>query len=211
MNRPERPIPSGRISLDVARTVAIASTAFGLVLAAMVSLVHFTLALAAATLLFAYSRSLKSRPFVGNAVVATVVGLVIVYGGWAAGSPAATLVGAGFAFLTTFAREIVKDIEDLEGDRSVGARTAPVAYGVAPSRLVAAGILALTVILTPLPFLLMDYSPLFLLFMLAADMMLLRSIWILPVEPREAHRASAWLKGAMVVGIAALFAAVTGA
>ena len=39
-----------------------------------------------------------------------------------------------FAFLTTFIRELVKDIEDMEGDEKVGCRTFPVVYGVKKSK-----------------------------------------------------------------------------
>lgn len=35
-----------------------------------------------------------------------------------------------FAFLISFSREIIKDIEDIEGDRLYGCRTVPVVYGV---------------------------------------------------------------------------------
>jgi len=37
---------------------------------------------------------------------------------------------AGFVFLFTWVREILKDIEDLEGDRRIGARTLPIQWGV---------------------------------------------------------------------------------
>jgi 4-hydroxybenzoate polyprenyltransferase len=37
---------------------------------------------------------------------------------------------AGFVFVFTWVREILKDIEDLEGDRRIGARTLPIKWGV---------------------------------------------------------------------------------
>lgn len=40
---------------------------------------------------------------------------------------------ACFVFVFTWAREILKDIEDLEGDRRVGARTLPIQWGVKPA------------------------------------------------------------------------------
>ncbi|MEX1054902.1 MAG: geranylgeranylglycerol-phosphate geranylgeranyltransferase [Rhodothermales bacterium] len=207
VNRPSRPIPSGLVSSETARIIWITATLFGVGAAAFVSSIHLTLAFLATVLLFTYSRYLKRMPFVGNLAIAAVVALAIVYGGWAVGSPVPSLVGAAFAALTTFAREIVKDIEDLEGDARAGARTAPVAFGVGVPRVAASATLILTVVLTPLPFLLMDYSPLFLFLMLTADAFLLRALWLMPSTPDEAAPASAWLKGAMLAGIAALFAA----
>jgi len=41
---------------------------------------------------------------------------------------------AVFAFLTTLIREMIKDIEDLEGDRSAGFRTLPVVLGTGKSK-----------------------------------------------------------------------------
>jgi 4-hydroxybenzoate polyprenyltransferase len=39
-----------------------------------------------------------------------------------------------FAFLTTFIRELVKDMEDIEGDETVGCRTFPIVYGLKKSK-----------------------------------------------------------------------------
>lgn len=51
---------------------------------------------------------------------------------------------AGFAFLTTFIREMIKDTQDLEGDRRNGCQTIPVRFGIGKTR---SFILMLTVIL----------------------------------------------------------------
>ncbi len=44
------------------------------------------------------------------------------------------LAYALFAFLTTLVREIIKDLEDTEGDRSEGCRTLPIVFGVSLTR-----------------------------------------------------------------------------
>ena len=77
----------------------------------------------AAVLLFVYSRFWKRALLVGNLVVAALIAAVLLYGGWAVGAPEAAGVGAFFAFLTTLAREIVKDVEDVPGDAAADART----------------------------------------------------------------------------------------
>ena len=53
----------------------------------------------------------------GNIAVAYLAGSVFLFGGAAAGDIALPLLLTILAMLTTFAREIVKDLEDLEGDR----------------------------------------------------------------------------------------------
>lgn len=52
-----------------------------------------------------------------------------------------------FAFWLTLFREIVKDIEDFEGDSEYGRNTLPVVLGLNTSRIVAAAILLVTVLL----------------------------------------------------------------
>ena len=52
-----------------------------------------------------------------------------------------------FAFLTTLAREIIKDIEDLEGDNEAGRQTIPVTWGIKVSKFIIISILAIIIIL----------------------------------------------------------------
>lgn len=58
-----------------------------------------------------------------------------------------TYVGAyaGFAFLLNLVREMVKDIEDIEGDEEAGLRTLPIAAGVPFTKLLAVGFTLITV------------------------------------------------------------------
>lgn len=207
INRPDRPIPSGYVSLGGARLVWLALTAAGVGISAFVSSPHVIMSGAAAAALYAYSRHLKGTAFIGNAVVSLLVALALVFGGWATGSPEAAMIGAGFAFLTTFARESVKDIQDVSGDVHAGVRTAAGRVGIDATAGAAAAALIITVLLTPLPFLFLRYSALYLLIVLLADVLLLRALWLLPKHPEEAGAPSAWLKGAMTAGMAALFAA----
>ena len=52
-----------------------------------------------------------------------------------------------FAFLTSFGREIIKDIEDMDGDSRFGCRSLPVVHGVTAAKNVIAGCFALILIL----------------------------------------------------------------
>jgi 4-hydroxybenzoate polyprenyltransferase len=45
-----------------------------------------------------------------------------------------TLLYAGFAFVTTLIREVVKDLEDMEGDRKYDCKTMPITWGVPASK-----------------------------------------------------------------------------
>ena len=109
--------------------------------------------------LWAYSRWLKGRPFLGNLVVSVFTAFVVWIVWFANRHELATfaerqpqqwarLAGVmwaycGFAFLSTLVRELVKDMEDLEGDRAAGLRTLPVVYGLAFAKKLALGSLGL--------------------------------------------------------------------
>ena len=58
-----------------------------------------------------------------------------------------------FAFASNLAREIIKDIEDIEGDKLIHANTIPILYGVTKTKWLA-GIL---LILSPILFLLLFF------------------------------------------------------
>ncbi len=206
VNRPDRPLPSGLVAVGTAKLLWGLGTGAGIMLAVMLSLMHVTLALAAVGLMVIYNAFLKRTVLMGNVVVASVIGLTLVYGGWVVGTPGPALLGAGFAFLTTLAREMIKDVEDVAGDAVVGARTLPLVYGAGAALRATIAVLFLTLLLTPLPFLLFDYRGLFLLLMLATDALLLHTLWIfLGPQPEErAGRASQLLKAVMFTGMTAL-------
>ena len=208
INRPGRPLPSGRVTPGWAKGIWIGGSAAGLGLGMALSAAHAAVAFFSIAALYAYNARLKRAGFAGNVLVAFILGLVLVYGGRAVGAPEPALVGAAFAFLTTLAREIVKDIEDAEGDAQAGARTLPLVYGRRAASGAAALVVAFTLALTPLPFLVFGYSGLYLGGVLLADLLLLRALGLLLTRaPEEAARpARAALKGCMVLGILALSA-----
>ena len=57
------------------------------------------------------------------------------------------LVYALFAFLVTFYREIIKDMEDVKGDARVGCRTIPIVFGIKASRWIVAVLITFSVLL----------------------------------------------------------------
>ncbi len=56
-------------------------------------------------------------------------------------------VYAVFAFLVTFFREIIKDMEDVKGDARVGCKSIPIILGIHASRWIVTGLIGLTAIL----------------------------------------------------------------
>ncbi len=84
----------------------------------------------AAFLLWVYSNQLKRKPFIGNFTVALLTGVsIFLIGFYFQKSELLVLTYAIFAFFLNLIREIIKDIEDRQGDRKHGCRTLPIVIG----------------------------------------------------------------------------------
>ena len=136
-NHPERPIPSGSISADTASIYAQALLGSGLLilLFALENKMPFVIALIGILLLTAYENGLKAAGISGNITVGLMSGAVFLFAGMAVNDPGPTLWMFGLAVLATITREIIKDIQDLEGDRD--RRTLPASIGIKNSMRVA--------------------------------------------------------------------------
>ncbi|MCH2619573.1 MAG: geranylgeranylglycerol-phosphate geranylgeranyltransferase, partial [Candidatus Poseidoniia archaeon] len=136
-NHPERPIPSGSISADTASIYAQALLGSGLLilLFALDNKMPFVIALIGILLLIVYENGLKAAGISGNITVGLMSGAVFLFAGMAVNDPGPTLWMFGLAVLATITREIIKDIQDLEGDRD--RRTLPASIGIENSMRVA--------------------------------------------------------------------------
>ncbi len=209
VNRRERPLPSGRLLPLEARVIWLAATGAGLVAASLVSAVHLALAAAAALTLYAYAWRLKKTPLLGNVVVAFLVAQALLFGGLTEEWTTVLGVAVFFAFLMTLAREIVKDIQDVEGDRQGGATTFAVLRGERAAGRLATVVMALTMLITPLPYALPGFGGAYMMLVGGADAVILIGLWSLQSPGAErAGRVSGGLKVAMLLGMAALATAV---
>jgi geranylgeranylglycerol-phosphate geranylgeranyltransferase len=141
INRPNRPLPMGLLSQSAARTICFVffTTAIGLGLS--LNCVAAVIVICSCILLYYYSARLKRTVLWGNLTVSLITGLAFVFGGVAAGSIRQAMYPAAFAFLSNGAREIIKDIEDIPGDRSLQIRTLPLVHGVRTAQVVTTAVL----------------------------------------------------------------------
>lgn len=205
VNRPGRPLASGMLSRPVAVGVWLVASGIGLAISAGLSAEHFMVAAVAVAAMFVYNYRLKRVAVAGNVIVSALVATTIIFGALLGREPGRGVVAAVFAFLVTLGREIIKDAEDVLGDDATGARTLPLLIGVRRSVIIACAIAVVVVSLTPVPFLMLGYSSLYLSIVLVADAFLLGAVWwALTLENVGIARASAWLKWAMLAGMAAL-------
>lgn len=208
INRPQRILPSGRMTRREALLLAIILFATGNFFSIFASIQLFGLAALTTSLLFWYSAVLKKQPLSGNLVVSFVSGVAFMYGALAGGNWQAGIAPAVFAFLFHFGREIIKDIEDQLGDSHDGARTLPIVYGINLARAVTSGAFIVLLISTLVPFVLDVYSRTYLVIILAGVypvvFYVLHQMWKDP-SIASMRRLSAILKADMLVGLAAIY------
>jgi len=174
-------------------------------------------------LLYFYSASYKRQFLIGNIIVALLTAmvpmLVVIYE-WPAlyryYKPVVEVMPdlgilfywtggfALFAFLTTLAREIIKDIEDFEGDKAYGRNTVPVVIGIKASRITSVVLVIITIILLYMVWRLFVGDKITLIYLSLAIVLPLLVVIRQVISSREKkllHNASSLIKIVMLTGI----------
>ena len=153
-NRPGRPLPSGRLNLKEAvnamRASLVLSVSFLIIGAMNLSdsvtdgevILSVAIWISAVFLLISYegirgSKGLKHRGLAGNVAIASAIGMDVLFGASSvSGTTDPKVISlALMAILLSLARELIKDIEDMEGD--IGRNTLPRKIGVDNARSIA--------------------------------------------------------------------------
>jgi geranylgeranylglycerol-phosphate geranylgeranyltransferase len=132
INRPDRPIPSGEVSRGAARGFAITLFLAGILVSFFTNSLCIIIAIFNTLLLVAYASKLKRTPFIGNIVVAYLSASIFLFGGALNGLDGLVRIIpiAAITFFAMLSRELLKDAEDIEGDRAGGADTVPIRIGI---------------------------------------------------------------------------------
>jgi geranylgeranylglycerol-phosphate geranylgeranyltransferase len=207
INKPKRPLPRGEISLSSALVFSVSLFLLGVALSFWIKPVSIGLAVLACGLLIIYSSNLKKRFLLGNLTVSLVSSLAFVYGGTVTDDFRLSLIPAAFAFLFHLGREILKDLEDREGDLSSGASTLPIVLGAKFSLLFCSFIFITLLVLTLFPYILNIFSFAYLVLVLGVDLVLVYVIWSMwkNGSRENLQRLSGILKADMLLGLAAIF------
>jgi geranylgeranylglycerol-phosphate geranylgeranyltransferase len=152
INKPERPIPSGRISLRAAAIYSISLFTISTIMALVIGIIPGIIVVLSAILMFLYAYRLKKSCLIGNMSIAFLTGLCFVFAGVVLQTVFLSVLLGFYAFLMTMAREIVKDMEDVEGDSAEGASTFPIRYGMRASSTLAAVFMIVASLTSPLLF-----------------------------------------------------------
>jgi len=207
LNKPGRPLPSERLPIWLARTIAFGLTGLGIGLALILPATCRGIVLAAVLGLLLYNRCLKGVPLAGNLLIGGLGGLTFLYGGAAVQSLIASAVPAAFASLYHTGREILKDLEDVKGDHLRSGGTLPLKWGVKRSQILITFNYLLVLLATPLPFLFGLYGLRYLAGVLLLDAFLAYigvALWRDP-SPGALSRLNRLLKVGMVIGLGAIF------
>jgi geranylgeranylglycerol-phosphate geranylgeranyltransferase len=206
VNRPDRPIPSGRLKKGSAYKISIILFACGIITAYFIGAVPFFIALFNSFLLYFYAFSLKRKVFVGNLSVSYLTGSTFLFGGAAYGLKGieATSVLFFLSMLATLAREIVKAIEDMEGDRKDGAVTLPIRIGERPSAYIASAVGLLAVLLSPLPYITGLFKDSYFRVVGIADIVFLYALFL--ILKKNPSASSKYFKVAMFFALVAFIA-----
>jgi 4-hydroxybenzoate polyprenyltransferase len=182
-----------------------------------------TLFLLVSGLLYFYSASYKRQFLVGNVIVAVLTAMVpmlvvlyeapFLFSYYAVNAlkiPALSIIFwwvggfAAFAFITTLTREIIKDIEDFEGDVAYGRNTIPVVIGILTTKIVTVCLIIITIEMLCLSwyFFVSDYVTLVYLsaFVVIPLFIVIYQV-IMSQSRKQLHSASRLMKIIMLTGI----------
>jgi 4-hydroxybenzoate polyprenyltransferase len=173
-------------------------------------------------LLWFYSTTFKRKLLIGNVIISLLTAWVILvlyicvfrvalfrspefHRQFSRAFKFAILYG-GFAFIISLIREVIKDIEDMDGDARYGCRTMPIVWGVNSAKVFAATWLVVLIgALVVIQFYVLQYGwiliMLYCFFLLILPLVwILRKLYIARV-PADYHSLSALVKAVMLVGI----------
>jgi geranylgeranylglycerol-phosphate geranylgeranyltransferase len=203
---PDRPVAAGRMSPRSALRLSYAffflsAVASTLIFYPKIVVYPLALLLLNMVIMLSYEKRLKKEGISGNLSIAWLTASLFLFGAVSAGGiNTLTALFVFMAFLAIFAREVAKDIEDMEGDRGVR-RTAPLTYGVGRASVFAYVSIIAAVAISPLPYILGIVSPYYLAFVLPADAIFIYSVLLL--AKKSPAGSQNWAKAGMLVSLVA--------
>lgn len=201
INKPKRPIPSGRIQHKTAFYYSISLFIIATIIGFIIGIYPGIVVLLCSIIMYLYAYDLKQRSLIGNITVAILTGLTFVYGGIITNNLNLSLILGLFAFLMTLSREIIKDTEDIKGDLKENAHTFPIKYGAKNATNLAIIINIITCILSPLLYIDHIFTIIYLPIVLVADIIFIYSAILARQDQSEKsmHKVSKYMKIGMFI------------
>jgi len=198
----ERPIPSGMVTPYGAALVAVVLFAVSASLSFFVSQWSVLIVVTSILVMVGYEWLLKAEGLAGNLAISWLTGALFLFGGAAVDRLELAWILAALAFFATLGREVVKDIQDIEGDRG-SRRTLPMRIGTTDAGIMGSAAFITAVVLSPLPYMLDLLSMWYVPVVLAADGIFIYCALIHFRNPEKGQKVA---KLAMLIALIAFLA-----
>ncbi len=177
-------------------------------------------------LLWFYSTTFKRKLLSGNIIIAALTAWVIIvvyffagagninYGGWHDGVYDVdirklykfTILYAGFAFIVSLIREVIKDMEDMFGDAKYDCKTMPIVWGVPAAKVFTAVWIVVCIALLVIVQLYVWQSgwwvsALYSIFLIILPLFVILKGLYVATKPADYHRLSSLIKMVILTGI----------
>lgn len=154
INAPQRPIPSGMVSIRQAWLFAIFLMMGGFYFNLSLGTIPLIIAICLIINGFLYNRYFKSSGLPGNLMVSSSVGATFIYGAASVGTPW-NIMAAYFAVLVALidlGEEISADAMDIEGDKLIRSRSVAIVHGTERALKLSLSIFWIVITLSFIPF-----------------------------------------------------------
>lgn len=211
INRPDRPLPSGRVTLNEAKLFSVFLLFIGISLS-IISIIRYdsSILIFFITIFFSfiswlYSYSLKKRGLIGNFIVAISMTIPFIFGGIIINGFTNVLLlsFSTIAFLSGLGREIVKTICDVKGDKSKHVNTISITLGVSNAAKLGGFLILCAVLVSIIPFVLGNVDPIYFIFLILPNSLMLYSSLKIIFDHSEssAYRIKNLLLMGMLLGL----------
>ncbi|TFG68613.1 MAG: prenyltransferase [Methanomassiliicoccus sp.] len=196
---PERPIPRGLVSPRSALILSVVSFSIAIILSSFINLWSLGIVLTSILFMISYEVSLKREGLAGNLAISWLTGALFLFGGAAVDRMEVAWILGALAFLATLGREIVKDIQDVQGDRGIRL-TLPMRIGARNAGFVASLSFIGAVLLSPVPYMQELLSIYYVPIVLVSDAIFIYCATIHFADPKRGQKVA---KLAMLVALIA--------
>lgn len=204
VNRPKRALPSKRISRKNALSYSLFLLLIGNVFALFLNFQMLIIALINTFIIVLYSWRLKKITLLGNFIVSWLAASIFLFASLLSGFITATvLILFLVAFSSNVGREIVKTIEDVEGDKKIKARTLPIVIGKNFAAWFSLIFILFAVLFSPLPYVFNLLSINYIYLVTVADILFLYSCFAIFISPKKSQKM---MKIAMFIALIAFLA-----
>ncbi|MFN3527843.1 MAG: UbiA family prenyltransferase, partial [Candidatus Altarchaeaceae archaeon] len=189
INHPERPIPSGKIKPRNALIFSIILFLISLILSSLINIISFFIVLFAMTFQILYELKFKNHYITKNFTISFLTAMLFVFGSVVVNNEikiSPSFILGVLSFFAIFGREIIKDIEDYKGDKE--RLTIPKKIGIKNASYISSFFILLSVILSPLPYIILKFNLLYLVLVLITDIIFIYSLKIQIENPKKARK-----------------------